>query len=88
MDADEFQAWKDSPATQWVLRKLAEKAAEIETAAKEQLFYGTGLSPADWAAMQARVGFDRGTVNGLTFVLDLKPRDMDIDEEPKRDSTN
>lgn len=71
MDSEDFQIWKESTATQWVLQRLAQQSDAIKTDLSEQLFYGTGNSPEEWAAMQARAAFDRGRVAGVNSLVAL-----------------
>lgn len=83
MNAEEFEAWKTSQATQWVLRKVAEKAAELEQRTRDQLYHATGQTPEEWAVLQARAGCDRGTVIGMNFVVGLELEEID---EPNSNS--
>lgn len=72
MDKDEFQAWKDSPATQWVLNHLRQKSESTEERLRAVLYHSTGLPPQEWASLQARAGHDRGLVVAFNYVLDLE----------------
>lgn len=81
MDQEEFQAWKDSPATQWVLLRLARKAAELESMLRERLYQSTTLPADQWANQQAQVACDRGIVTGINFVVALEHEEID-DSKP------
>lgn len=80
MDKDEFQAWKDSPATQWVLGRLRLKASEVDQALKERLSLSTGYSPQDWAALQPLAAHDRGYVSAIHELADLEHADIAPEE--------
>lgn len=82
MDKEDFLAWKDQPATQWVLERLSLKAQELELLCSQQLYQATGSSPAEWSALQSRAAYDRGTATGLNFVVNLEFEEI---HEPVRD---
>lgn len=84
MDAEEFQAWKDSAATQWVLLRVAGKAALLEAGAKERLYRAEQMSAADWANLQSFAAHERGIVIGMNYVVGLELSDID-DERNKPD---
>lgn len=86
MDKDEFQAWKDSPATQWVLSRLLERSQRVEELVRERLFHSTGLSAAEWSNLQAQAGYERGLVAGLNFVIGLEHEEVDAGEITHSDS--
>ena len=71
MDQEQFETWKESPATRWVMARLALLADRVENSAKERLFLAGGLSVADWQALQAPAAWDRGYVRALRLVVDL-----------------
>ena len=85
MDKEEFQAWKDSRATQWVLKRLLARAGSIKEQASDLLYQSTGASPEEWASLQARVAYDRGVATALTFVADLEHHEVDDSDESERD---
>ncbi len=84
MDKEEFQAWKDSPATQWVLRWLKAKSLEVEEGLKSRLSHSTGSSPTEWAALQPLAAHDRGYISAIGAMVDLEFED--ISEEEKIDA--
>jgi hypothetical protein len=72
MDKEEFEAWKTSQSTQWVLARLAAKAEQVRTELQHQLFHSTGHTAEQWADLQARAGHDVGVADGLNFVVELQ----------------
>jgi hypothetical protein len=80
MDPEEFQAWKDSPATQWVLKRANERARRIEDTLRDTLYGATGLTAQEWADLQGRAAYDRGSVAGIDFVTKLTFEE--INDEP------
>lgn len=72
MDAEDFQIWKESPATQWVLKRLQAKADIIKAGLAEQLYHSTDRTPAEWAEIQARAAKDRGIAVGMETVCNLE----------------
>jgi hypothetical protein len=72
MDAEDFQIWKESTATQWVLSRVLARANGVKAALAEELYHSTNLTPAEWAALQARAGFDRGLATGMETVCNLE----------------
>lgn len=72
MDKEDFLAWKDSPATQWVLQRLLLKAQLVEELCRNQLYQSTGHSPEEWARLQSLAAYDRGTADSLNFVINLE----------------
>lgn len=71
MDAEQFETWKNSPATQWVMVRLTAIADRVERGSKDALFMSGGISIAEWQALQARAAEDRGYVKALRMVTDL-----------------
>ena len=72
MDAEQFETWKESPATRWVMARLAAMASRAEADTKERLFLSGGLSVAEWQALQSPAAYERGYVQALRFVIDLE----------------
>ncbi len=77
MDAEAFQIWKESTATQWVLSRVQAKADQIKATLGEHLYNSTGLTPDEWAGLQARAGTDKGVAVGLDFICNLDFEDID-----------
>lgn len=84
MDKEEFQAWKDSPATQWVLQWLQTKASEVEEGLKQRLSLSTGLDPAQWQALQPLAAHDAGYVRAIGELVDLEFTDIVPEEEKEK----
>lgn len=80
MDKEEFQAWKESPATRFVLAALQGKATAINLQCRDALFNSTQFAPQDWAALQAGANFDRGYVKAIEELVTLEHEDV---AEPK-----
>ena len=72
MDQEQFETWKESPATRWVMARLAVLADRVENGTKERLFLSGGLSVAEWQALQAPAAEDRGYVRALRLVVELE----------------
>lgn len=87
MDKEDFEQWLDSPMTRHVFAKVNERADQIEEQLKEMLFASTGMTAAEWADLQGRSGYDRGTVAGIRHVTQLTYEEIE-DGEPERDSSN
>lgn len=81
MDKDEFQAWKDSPATQWVLNHLRQVAERMEAGSKDSLFHATASQAADWANLQARAAYDRGYVQAIGLLVGLEFEQVSEEDE-------
>lgn len=81
MDKDEFQAWKDSPATQWVLRRLKARLEELESAQKDLLFQSPLSRPAEWAALQVSAAHEYGVATTLGFVVGLEFKQLLEEDE-------
>jgi hypothetical protein len=81
MDKEEFEAWKTSQSTQWVLARLAERSKAISDALKEYLSNATITTPpAEWSGLQSRGAFDRGYMAGLDFAVELEFEEIDGDQ--------
>jgi hypothetical protein len=81
MDKEEFDAWKTSQSTQWVIERLRVRAQALEEAVKGYLYHGTGQAQGEWATMQSRAGHDRGIVTGLNYVVTLEHEEVDASDE-------
>lgn len=79
VDKEEFQQWKASPLTQWVLQTLEARASEVEDQLKASLYSQTGLGVTDWANLQARAAYDKGVATALRYVVGLEIEDI-VDE--------
>lgn len=77
MDSEDFQIWKESTATQWVLKRVQANADSVKAKLAEQLYHSTNLSPDEWAAIQSRAGFDRGMATGMETICNLNFEDID-----------
>lgn len=84
MDKEEFQAWKDSPATQWVLAYFREVEQRMDQALKERLSQSSSYSPAEWAELQPRAAHDLGYLVAVREFIAVEHHD--IAEEEKIDA--
>jgi hypothetical protein len=66
LDKEEFQAWKDSPATRWVLERYQQEISELAQRAGENLFNSPVVQPAEWAANQVQIAYSKGYFDGLS----------------------
>jgi hypothetical protein len=64
MDKEDFQAWKDSPATQWVMGYMRSVADRVEAGVKDRLFGNVLLAPDSWANLQVQVSDEAGYTSG------------------------
>ncbi len=76
MDKEDFQAWKDSPATQYVLGYLRSVATRVETGIKDRLFENSLASPDRWAALQVQASHEAGYVEALREFIELEHEDI------------
>lgn len=76
MDAEQFETWKESASTQWVMKRLAWIADGVEAGTKERLFLSGGIGVADWQALQAPAAEDRGYVRALREMIALNLEDV------------
>ncbi len=72
MDKDEFQAWKDSPATKWVLDYLRQTSGEVDQGLKRRLSASTGMAPSQWAELQPLAAHDAGYLRALRQIIELE----------------
>jgi len=78
MDKEEFEVWKTSQSTQWVLARLAERSKAISDALKEYLSNAAiTATPVEWAGFQPRGAYDRGFAAGINFVVELEFEEID-----------
>lgn len=80
MDKDEFLAWKESPATRWVLSRLKAIAQEEAQRLQDQLYNLSLQPPVDWAAQQPQASYLRGRCDRTIEVVSLNFED--VAEEP------
>lgn len=80
MTREDFESWRDQPATQWFMRMLEAKAAEIRTQASDRVFDSQGLSILEWAGMQAPIAHERGRWRELEAVISMRYEDIADDD--------
>lgn len=76
MDSEDFQIWKESTATQWVLKRVQANADVVKAKLAEHLYHATTLPPDEWAALKGRAAFDRGIATGMETVCNLEFEDI------------
>lgn len=82
IEKDEFEAWRESPMTEWFMGKLKTQAGEQEALIKEQMFLRAGAPPLEWAADQPGMAKALGFCDALSWVTELKLEDLqDEDDE-------
>ena len=81
MDKEEFQAWKDSHPTQWVLRRLKAISERVDSGLKQRLFLSTQVDPAQWAALQSQAAHDAGYLRAIEQVISLEHEDIEDESE-------
>ena len=77
MDKEDFQAWKDSQATQWVLSRLEQWADRVAEDLGQALMNSVQLEPAQWASLQARAAYDRGVIAALNQIVTLEYKEIE-----------
>jgi hypothetical protein len=81
VDPEEFQAWKDSRMTQWVLSCLKHQWEQKVEEQKSILFHSPRqLDPTQWASLQASAAFVQGQCDVLDYVAGLKLEDLQSEE--------
>lgn len=82
MDKDEFEAWRDSPATQAVFAYLREQADAREARGGKFLWgSAVGSGQEQWHRNQIEAAYMRGRVEGLREVLGLEHDTLTEDTE-------
>lgn len=86
MDKEDFQAWKDSPLTEWVFLRLSQIADRVESGLKDRLYQSTHLPPSQWAEIQSQAQADVQYVRAIREITNLELED--IDDQPERDTAD
>ena len=81
LDKEEYQAWKDSPATRWVLDRLRGQATDQAETLATLLMTLTSYPPAEWAQEQPQASYSKGFAEGLMSVVEREYEDLLTDEE-------
>ena len=81
LDKEEFQAWRDSPATQWFLARLKAEATDQASTLTTLLMTLTSYPPDQWAAEQPQASYSKGYCEGLMSVVERAYEDLLTDEE-------
>ena len=72
VDQDSFLLWMEHPVTLWVRDRLRlEAQSQTQWQAEQLLNSSPSLSPAEWAAEQAKAARLLGRCNGLMEVAEL-----------------
>jgi hypothetical protein len=72
VDKEEFQAWKDSPATRWVLAALQKDREAQQEGHKDYLLrLSAGATAGEWSSQQARSAYLLGRCDQIDILLGL-----------------
>lgn len=81
LDKEEFRAWRDSPATRWVMERLEAESLELAQRVGEGLF-NSPLRPLEqWQADQVQVAYSKGYFDGLLKAVAGEYEALLTDEE-------
>lgn len=84
VDPEDFQAWKDSQLTQWVLSRLLDLREQKVADKKAALFHSAAaLDPSQWASQQPDAAFVQGQCDAFDFVANVTLDQLQEEEEPK-----
>jgi len=81
LDKEEFQAWRDSKATRWVMDRLEAELTELAQRVGENLFNSPIRLPKEWAADQISVAHSKGYFDGLARVVSADHESLLTEEE-------
>ncbi len=81
LDKEDFQAWKEHPATRWVLDRLQSKATVQAESLQDLLLQMVGFPPTQWAEEQPQASLAKGFCEGLMAVVEIDYEDLLTDEE-------
>ena len=81
LDKEEFQAWKDSPATQWVMVRLRQQATDSAQRVADRLLQLVSQSPDEIVAAQPELAATKGFSEALITVSDLRYESLLTDDE-------
>lgn len=81
VEPEEFQAWKDSPLTRWVVERLHSQAKVTTQAVQDQLWAQLAGQPGQWADSQAVLAHQRGQVEGVLRLVFLEYDDLLTEDE-------
>ena len=82
VDPEDFQAWKDSPMTQWVISCLREQADREMADQKKFLFHSPRQMAADqWASLQASAAFVQGQVDRTDYIVGITLAQLQTEDD-------
>lgn len=81
MDKEEFQAWKEAPATQQILALLKRREAAERGLIQDLLFNQLPSQPEQWQAQQPQLAHRAGLCEGLMQVILLDYEQLVEDDE-------
>lgn len=76
MDSEDFQIWKESTATQWVLKALGAIGSRVQDGMKDRLVGSALLDGAGWAALQVNAADAAGYVRAINEMIELEFEDV------------
>lgn len=77
LDPEEFQAWKDSPLTQQVLRHFRDRAQRELEMTQQALLQVVGQSSQTWADQQGQAAYLKGHCDAFIEVADVVFEDIE-----------
>lgn len=81
LDKEEFQAWKDSPATRWVMDRLSRQATDSALRIQERLLDLISQEPALLRSERPSLAQAKGYSEGLITAANLAYESLLTDEE-------
>lgn len=78
MDKEDFQAWKTSQATQWVIKELTDQTAQWEADCKSQLFQASAQP--GWEQLQVQAAYLKGRCDGVNLIREMEFEDHEQDQ--------
>ena len=81
LDKDEFQAWKDSPATRWVLERHKSQATERTQQLQDLLLGLASHRPEEWTQEQPAAAHNKGFCEGVISVVEADYEELLTEDE-------
>lgn len=81
LDKEEFQAWRDSPATRWVLERHKSQATEQTQRLQDSLLALSSHRPEEWTQEQPAAAHSKGFSEGVISVVEAEYEELLTDDE-------
>lgn len=83
LDKEEFQAWKDSPATRWVMARLSQQATSEALRIQQRLMDLLSQPPSALKSERPSLAQAKGFSEGLITAANLEYESLLTDEEER-----